>query len=144
MSVENNVFIRPQALPTPADWASAIRAAGFELDIDTDFSWDDFEGFLPAKYKGQDAGFELYKEDFDLSELSDEEQAELEDRSLLITLVTHADMREYMSSMLAAAVLCAQADGRLAEGGEPPFIKAGDVIQWARECEPEVEKLIED
>lgn len=144
MSVENNVFIRPSSLPTPADWAAAIRAAGFELDIDTDFTWDDFEGFLPAKYKGQDAGFELYKEDFDLSELSDEEQAELEDRSLLVTLVTHADMREYLSSMLASAVLCAMADGRLAEGGEPPFIKSADAIAWARDCEPDVEKLITD
>ena len=142
MSVENNVFMRPESLPTPERWAQAITDAGFDLSIDTDFQWDEFEGFLPAKYKGQEAGFELYKEDFNLSELSKQEQDELGDRSLLITLVTHADMREYMSSMLASAVLCAISDGRLAEAGEPPFIKAGDAVQWARECEPDVERLL--
>ena len=142
MSVENNVFLRPDALPTPEAWAQAIQAAGFELSIDTDFKWGEFDGFLPAKYKGGEAGFELYKEDFDLSELSEEEQAELGDRSLLVTLVTHSDMREYMSSMIAAAVLCAMADGRLADGGEPPFIQSADAIQWARTCEPDVERHI--
>lgn len=141
MSVENNVFIHPGSLPTPAAWAEAIRAAGFQLDIDTDFDWETFEGFLPAKYKGQDAGFELYKEDFDLSELSDGEQMELGDRSLLVTLITHSDIREYMSSMIASAVLCSISDGRLADNGEPPFIKADEAVQWAQGCEPGVEKM---
>ncbi|GHE25579.1 hypothetical protein ACFOED_05065 [Vulcaniibacterium thermophilum] len=143
MSVENNIFVRPGSLPAPADWAAAIREAGFELEIDSDFRWDEFEGFLPATYKGEPAGFELYVEDFDLSELSDDEQAALEDRTLLVTLVTHADMRQYMSSMIASAVLCSMADGQLAEGGEPPFIPAAGAIEWARKCEPGVEKLFD-
>ena len=113
MSVENNVFLRPDALPAPAQWARAIR----------------------------EAGFELYTQAFDLSELSLHEREELQDRSLLVTLVTHADMREYMSSMIASAVLCAIADGRLAEGGEPPFIRAADALGWARGCEPGVADL---
>lgn len=141
MSVENNVFLRPGRLPAPAEWAAAIRDAGFELEIDSDFQWDEFEGFLPATYKGEPAGFELYVEDFDVSQLSDEEQAALGDRSLLVTLVTHSDMRQYMSSMVAAAVLCSIVDGQLAEGGEPPFIGARESVRWARECEPGVEKL---
>lgn len=141
MSVENNVFLRPDALPAPARWARAIREAGFELQIDADFDWADVEGFLPARYKGEDAGFELYTQAFDLSGLSPREREELQDRSLLVTLVTHADMREYMSSMIASAVLCAIADGRLAEGGEPPFIRAADALGWARDCEPGVADL---
>ncbi|MDR6890760.1 MULTISPECIES: hypothetical protein [Variovorax] len=129
-------------LPTPEAWAEAIKAVGFELDIDPEFSWNEFEGFLPAKYKGRDAGFELYKEDFDLSELTDSERADPGDRPLLVTLITHSDMREYMSSMIAAAVLCVIADGKLAEGGEPPFIAAEANIEWARSSIPAVEKLM--
>lgn len=142
MSVENNVFMHASKLPTPGAWAQAIKAAHFELEIDPEFSWDEFEGFLPAKYKGRDAGFELYKEDFDLAELSDSERADLGDRPLLVTLITHSDMREYISSMIAAAVLCAIADGKLAEGGEPPFIAADAAIEWARGSIPEVERLM--
>lgn len=143
MSVENNVFVRPDSLPTPEKWAAAIREAGFDLEIDSDFQWAEVEGFLPATYKGEPAGFELYVEDFDLSDLSKEEQEALGDRSLLATLVTHSDMRQYMSSMIASAVLCSIADGQLAEGGEPPFIPAGKAVQWAKDCEPGVEKLLD-
>ena len=48
-----------------------------------------------------------------------------------------------MTSMLAAAVLCALSDGLLAEGGETPFIAAADAIDWARDCEPEIVKLMQ-
>ena len=144
MSVENNVFMHPDSLPTPEAWARAIRAVGFQLDIDTEFDWETFEGFLPAKYKGLDAGFELYKEDFDLSELSDEEQTELGDRPLLVTLITHSDTRQYMSSMIASAVLCSISDGRLADSGEPPFIKPEEAVHWAQGCEPDVEKMLDE
>ncbi|WP_431112991.1 hypothetical protein [Variovorax paradoxus] len=142
MSVENNVFMHASKLPTPEAWAEAIKAAGFELDIDSEFSWDDFEGFLPAKYKGRDAGFELAKEDFYLAELTNDERVEVGDRPVLVSLITHSDMREYISSMIAAAVLCAIADGKLAEGREPPFIGAEAAIEWARGSMPEVEKLM--
>ena len=142
MAVENNVFVRRQDLPTPKQWAQALLAAGFEVQLDSDFVWWDFEGFLPATYQGREAGFELYIEDVNTLQLSKRERKQLQGRDTVVTLTTHTDMREYLSSMLAAAVLCALSNGLLAEGGEPPFILASDAIDWARECEPEIAKLL--
>lgn len=142
MSVENNVFLRLNDLPTPGQWQAAIHASGFDLIIDTDFDMQSFEGFLPCTYKGKAAGFDYYFEELDIDGIPDEELEEIGDRRYLVTLITHSDMREYMSSMIASAVLCSICHGLLAEG-EPPFIKDSEAVQWARDCEPDVEKHFE-
>ncbi|UOO88846.1 hypothetical protein LVJ82_15520 [Vitreoscilla massiliensis] len=143
MSVANNVYAMRQSLPTPKQWAAALLEAGFEVVLDSEFVWWEFEGFLPATYQGQEAGFELYVESVDANQLNKRERKHLQGRDTVVTLITHSDMREYVSSMLAAAVLCALSDGLLAEGGETPFIAAPDAIDWARDCEPEIVKLMQ-
>ena len=142
MSVENNVFLFSSNIPSPSMWRDAILKAGFEMEMDTDFDMKIFEGFLPCKYQGVDAGFEYYLETLDTEGLSDDELQEINGRDCLITLVTHSDFREYMTSMIAAAVLCSISDGLLAEGGEPPFISSLTAIEWAKECEPSIQKEI--
>lgn len=143
MSVANHVYAMRQCLPSPKQWAAALLAAGFEVVLDSEFVWWEFEGFLPATYLGQEAGFELYVESVDANQLSKRERKHIQGRDTVVTLITHSDMHEYLSSMLAAAVLCALSDGVLAEGGEPPFIPAQDAIDWARACEPEIVKLMQ-
>ena len=115
MSVANHVYAMRQCLPSPKQWAAALLAAGFEL----------------------------YVESVDANQLSKRERKHIQGRDTVVTLITHSDMHEYLSSMLAAAVLCALSDGVLAEGGEPPFIPAQDAIDWARACEPEIVKLMQ-
>ena len=135
-----------EKLPTPQQWIDAIKSHGFEMEMDVDFDIVEHEGFLPCKYKNQDAGFEYWTEEADIDEFLEEdmltpEEAELlGDRGFLVTLTTHSDFREYMTSMIAAAVLCEISDGMLAEGGEPPFISASDAVNWAKECVPAIEK----
>ena len=146
MSVENNVFMVRENMPSPQQWLEAIKSQGFEMDMDTDFDVVEHEGFLPCKYKGQDAGFEYYAEDVDIKELledgllSDDEARQLGTRVFLVSLITHSDFREYMTSMIASGVLCSISDGMFAEGGEPPFITAAESIKWVKDCVPEIEK----
>ena len=52
MSVEIQVFLAGERMPTPEQWAETLRAHGFDVDLDTDFDVRDFSGFLPCKYKG--------------------------------------------------------------------------------------------
>jgi hypothetical protein len=145
MSIENVVILRREVIPSPEAWQAAIRAADFDMEIDTDFQWDEFDGFLPCTYKDKNAGFELFLDELDLDGLglSDEEIAQIGDRDHVVVLVTHSDFRELMTSMIAAAVLCSMTDGLLVEGGEPPFIKAVDAIAWMKKCEPDIAQEFE-
>ena len=130
-----NVHMRPGPFPTPETWNKAIKAAGFDLDIDTKFEWNKFNGFLPAKYKGHDAGFELYYGNYDLSTFPKEEQAELGNRSQVVSLILHGDAYGYISGIIAGAVLSSITDGRFTFGGELLPIKAKNAIQWAKNQE---------
>ncbi len=144
MSVEIQVFLRRSRMPAPADWASAIRQR-FELEMDADFDVDEFTGFLPCRYQGEEAGFEYYAEPISVEALlqdgvvDDEEAAALGDIDFLVTFVTHSDLREYAASLIAAALLAELAGGHLADNGEPPFIRGADAVDWARTCLREVE-----
>lgn len=148
MSVENNVFIERKNMPAPEAWLKAIREHGFEMDMDTDFDVDEFTGFLPCGYMKQEAGFEYFSEEADLDAMLDEgmlsqdEQKLLGQRRFLVTFATRSDFRDLMTSMIASSVLCAMADGMLAEGGEPPFIPAKDAIAWVKAQEAGVQKEI--
>ncbi len=96
-------------MPTPDRWAKAIADAGFDVQLDTDFDVDKFAGFLPCKYKGVETGFEYFA-----SQLSKDERAELElpdSCDFGVTLVTHADLREAATALVAASVLCKIAGG---------------------------------
>jgi len=148
MSVENNIFMVRDKLPSPQEWIDAIKSNGFEMEMDTNFDVVEHEGFLPCKYQGMDAGFEYWTEEVDIDEfledemLTQEEAKHLGNRYFMVTLTTHSDFREYMTSMIAAAVLCELSDGMLAEGGEPPFISADKALTWAKDCEPEIQKQL--
>lgn len=146
MSVENNVFMIRANMPTPEEWASAIRSRGFEMELDSDFDVEEFEGFLPCKYKGEEAGFEYWSEPTCLEELVEEgllnedEKSVLGESDFLVTLATHSDFRDLITSMIASAVLVELSGGYLAEGGEPPFVHGADAVQAVRKSLPAIEK----
>lgn len=135
MSVENNVFVHRERLPAPAAWRRAILDAGFEMELDTEFEWERVAGFVPCRYRDGEGGFELYMEPLDPAGISAQERTIIGARNCVITTVSRSDVRGYMTSMIASAVLCAMCDGVLAEGGAAPFITAVDAIRWARGCE---------
>lgn len=147
MSVTTDLFVRRQNLPDPMAWLAAIRAAGFEMGIDTDFTWEEISGYLPCTYKGVDAAFELDVNDADELELFEnigftpEDMEEVGDRDALVTFTTRGDFRELMTATLAAAVLCSMTDGLLVPG-EAPFIHGHEAIEWARNLVPDYEAEI--
>ena len=60
MSIELYIFLPDSSVPTVQDWQDAISAAAFPLVLDRDIDLPSHRGFLPAKYKGKDTGFEFY------------------------------------------------------------------------------------
>lgn len=147
MSVTTDVFVMRRRLPTPQAWLAAIHAAGFEMDLDTDFTWDDVSGWLPCTYKGVEAGFELDVADAEELELFEdigftpEELEAIGNRDTIVTFTTRSEFRDLMVATLAAAVLCQMTDGLLCPS-EPPFITGPEAIAWARDLIPDYEAEI--
>jgi hypothetical protein len=133
MAVVIQVFLADERMPTPEQWAENLRTHGFDMDLDTDFDVRDFSGFLPCKYKGHDAGFEYYFEPAGPAVESDERlQGAIAGRDSVVSFVTHSDLREAMTSVIASGVLCAISDGVLFDD---QFTVASAAIAWARDGE---------
>jgi hypothetical protein len=141
MSVDLIVFAARAAVPSPTDWQRAIEAAEFPVTLDTDFNVDTFSGFLPCTFRSLAAGFEYFA-----SALSPEEGADAgapEGTDFQVTLVTHSDLREFATSLLAAAALCHASGGLLVEPQSGEEIKADRVLDWARACLKEIDRVSE-
>lgn len=138
MSVVNVVVLDRNKLISSKQWAAAIRASGFDMTFDSSFEPRSFRGFLPCKYQGKDGGFEYLADDLDIKDFEGITSADLGDRNLVVTLTTHANFRELMTSVIASSVLCATTDGLLLEGGELPFVDAASAIERAKLEEPEI------
>jgi hypothetical protein len=81
------------------------------------------------------AGFEYFRDAVAAQELEADVLAKIGDREILISLVTHSDLRELLTSIIASAVLCGLTDGVVwdTEGNE--FFGAAEALTWARETE---------
>ena len=122
------------------EWAAAIRVAGFEADLDTDFDPEAFSGFLPCMYKARTAGFEYYR-----GTLEPSRQATLgvpATQSCFITFSTRSSYREFATSVICAAVLASKSGGTLYDADGTTVIPAGSEIAWARECEEGIQNDI--
>lgn len=141
MSVENNIFLQADRLPSAAEWQQAITEEGFDVWIDPECDTATHEGFWPCKYRGQDCGFEYWTEEVSMEELIDDgllnkaEAETLEDRKFLVTLETRSNLNDAAVSAIAAAAMTRLADGMFAEGGEPPFIASSESVDWAKKAE---------
>jgi hypothetical protein len=117
-------------MPSPKQWQAAIEKHGFPLKMDTDFEVTKHSGYLPCEIGGKPAGFEysLYVKDSP------------EGRHIRVELVTHADLREFLGSAIAAAVLAEQSGGTLEDPQEGKTYKGAAAIAYAREAEVEIQK----
>ncbi len=135
MSVTISVYLCDEKMITPARWAAAIRAGGFEMNLDADFDVRTLSGFLPCEYDGTVAGFEYFWKAVDVPSLDSEVAARIGTRSIVVSFNTHSDMRGLMTSTIASAVLCANADGVLWDTEANELVSADDALDWAREME---------
>lgn len=131
MSVETTVILEKNKLPSPMELQKFISEEKFELSLDTNFTWDEHEGFLRCSYKGQPSGFELYTSSYTPSELVEElvtpeESILLQNRAYLVTFVTHSNVIDALSAHLVYSCLTKISDGFLLENSEPPFLSANE------------------
>ena len=124
MSVEMIAKLAADRMPTPQQWQEAISKHGFDLKMDTDFDVAAFGGFLPCEFEWQEAGFEY--------------SYRLSGASLEISLITHSDLREFISSAIAGAVLVHMTDGTLIDPDDVERQYRGEeALAYAREMEQE-------
>lgn len=138
MSVDTLVFLRDDRLPSVKDWQAALDAAQTGIEIDPTVSdLREHSGYLPVTHQHHESGFEWYygsvREQFD-----DDPPTELGDRSHVAILVTHDDMRELVSAMLAAAVLAQITDGRTYDEQGENIIDGDAALQEANSIAAEL------
>lgn len=140
MSVEMVVFLSDDRMITPQQWQSAIRQYGFDLDLDTNFDVEEFMGFLPCRYKGEECGFEYSRITVAEAEPPPDVQTQIGGRDIAISFVTHSNFRDLMASVIASGVLCSQTEGVLFDTEADSFMAGADTIQWTRSGEAEISK----
>ena len=130
MSVDLNVFLNRSMMPTPTQWAQAIIDSGFDTEMDSDFDVDDFMGFLPCKHGGVDSGFEYYSDTVSPADRTELDLPNLIDFS--VTFVTGSNIRESMTSLISAGVLCKLSGGTLHDPQSGDSYSADTVLDWIR------------
>lgn len=145
MSISRTVYVNSANVPAPIAWAEAIRAAGFELAIDTDFEMDEHTGFLPCEYRGKPTGFEYFSSTVaDLAAADEDyEPPNVGDRDIAIAFVTRSSMAGLVAAAIAAAVLCERADGIVQDDESGDLIAAKDAVADARELEASLRAELE-
>jgi len=138
MSVEMNVFLHADRLPTARQWADAIIAAGFEAHLDAAVDLDRHTGFIRCQYAGKDSGFELYRDEVEDVELDPDVSQGIGDRNLVMSFVSHGDLRELTCAIVAAAVLTSLTDGMYWDTEGEELFPAEGAITQAKEVEEDL------
>lgn len=138
MSIQSSVFLKREAMPTPAQWAAAIRDVGFAFELGEDFDVEELSGFLPCRYDGAEAGFEYFFRSADTSELSDEERRLVGDRTVQIDFVTHSSYLDLMAAVIAGCVLAHLADGVRWDLETGEMSRGAEMLEAARSLEKDL------
>lgn len=132
------MFLRRDRLPTPAEWQASLTAAGFAVELDLDFDPVAHDGFLPASYEGREAGFEYLFSDVADDDYDESIPPRLGERDAVVSLITHSNMTELMTSTLAAAALAVFSDGLVYDTEAGALYAADEALAWARGLEAEI------
>lgn len=100
--------------------------------MDDDFDPRTFSGYLPCKWKGEGAGFEIFFCEVAEFEFDGDLSAEIGDRDVCISFVTRSSETDLMVAIAAAAVLCEKHDGVLLDEESGDFFPAKGAIADAR------------
>jgi hypothetical protein len=139
MSVAIAVYFDSRKLVSAHEWNKAIKDFGFEMELDTDFDAESHSGFLPCKYQGDESGFEYYYTQ-ELDGIEDIESDIVGARNAATEFITHSDLKELATSVIAASVLCKLTDGVLFDDGN--WVVAEQAIDWGKEQIGEIQQHI--
>ncbi len=138
LSVEMVVFLRAERMLTAQQWQAAIRAHGFDLELDTGVDIGTLDGYLPCHYKGVECGFEYSKVRVADSAPQQDVLERVGDRDEAVSFITRADFRDLMASVIASAALCAATGGVLFDTEGDSFIESAGAVSWARSGEVDI------
>ncbi|WP_395741422.1 hypothetical protein [Prosthecobacter sp.] len=131
MSFDLSVHLPKERLPTPAKWQAAISAKGFPLKLAADFDLTTLHGWLPCEYQGKPGGFECHHSIRSQEELQEMEIPESFPCEILFS--TRARVKEeFLSEMIAAAVLAEMTGGVLVEPQSDGRFEGKKAVEWAR------------
>lgn len=129
MSVSTFVILQGEKLPTLAEWQRALDEAGFEIVLDATIDLRSHVGYLPAKFKDMDSGFEWH-----FGEISEVFGRKLEvagSRSQAIEFATHSDEQEAICALLSAGTLARISDGLVYDEESENFVPGEHLIKVA-------------
>jgi hypothetical protein len=137
MSVSSTTFIAARDLPTAKSWAAAIRSHGFALELPINIDIAQHTGWLPCRYAGEPAGFELsvqraaeYLEEQHVA-ADDPRQSVCRDDALALSFVTHSAMRDLVCAEIAGAVLARLAHGKVWSDEAGELMTAAEALEVA-------------
>lgn len=110
MSVVLVVFLPSETLPSVDQWQHQIDELGVDLKLSDAVETMDHSGYLPAVLGGRPSGFEFYFGSITDS-LDGAPPVQVGDCKSSAELVTHSDIRELKSAMIAAAALASLSNG---------------------------------
>jgi hypothetical protein len=103
---------------------------GYEVEMETEFDVDTFQGYLPCNYKGQLGGFE-----YDADPLTDNDREALalpDDYDFVVSILCGSSPREFIPALIATAVLCSQTGGLFFDprsGNRVPAVSALEMLK---------------
>jgi hypothetical protein len=130
MSYDLNVYLLRNNMPSPAVWRAAIIAAGFPVELDSEFDVETFTGFLPSPVRGEMSGFEYYARP-----AAPEEVQELGLKSstnFTVQFVIGSRPLELVSALSAASVLASLSGGSLVDPQQGESFSPSEAIAWAQ------------
>lgn len=135
MSMELHVLLEKSRLPDVQAWQAAIDALGFDVKLDPSLAVETDTGFLPAKFNGNDSGFE-----FDVSpvhEIADtypEFGNEFAGRDVSGNFRWGGDLNEMACALVASAALATLTDGTWFDPQEGACVDPAGAVEEARGC----------
>lgn len=138
MSFNLQVVFDPRRMPSSKILASTARQLGFDVVLDPEFDPHWSSGFWPCQYRGTDSGFEYFRTELDAYQAARFFQLPQKSWTCLVAFATRSKGRELAASTVCAAVLCLLTGGVLIDVDCETTVPAGDVLEWARECENQI------
>ncbi|SEG65710.1 hypothetical protein SAMN05421819_4060 [Bryocella elongata] len=132
--MEIYVFLERSAMPTPAQWQTAITAAGFAVSLDTDFDPFTFTGFLPCQLNGHASGFEYYLHPKDqIAEEFTYLAPRVKPFDSVVTFVWGSSMEEMACVIMAASALAASTPSLLYAPEDDSAVEGASALGYAKE-----------
>jgi len=105
MSADIKVFINKNDMISAEKWSQLIVENEFELTFFPDFNVNELQGWLPCKYRGEDAGFEYYFDGLEDTMFSVENNPKLLGKDTCISFSSPYEQVNLASAMIASAIL---------------------------------------